>query len=195
MLIVGSDRRAISRRRALLCSRLEKEAPLSDLGRVRSSTLLDAAWRIVFRLGFPLARIWWRLRHREHRGALVAIYVGQELLLLRSSYRTEWNFPGGSVRRGETPEMAARRELVEEIGLEVSLLSPAGDAQGIWDGRRDHVHFFELRLDRLPALQLDNREIIAAQLAPPGALRGMPLTGPVAAYVARTLLRSRQIES
>jgi 8-oxo-dGTP diphosphatase len=41
---------------------------------------------------------------------------------------------------------------------------PRGVASGIWDGRRDHVHFFELRLDRLPELQLDNREIIAARL-------------------------------
>jgi 8-oxo-dGTP diphosphatase len=168
---------------------------LSDRGRVRHSTLLDAAWRILFRLGFPVARVWWRLRRHEHRGALVAVYVGQELLLLRSSYRSEWNFPGGTVRRGETPEMAARRELVEEIGLEASSLSAAGDAQGIWDGRRDHVHFFELRLDRLPALLLDNREIIAAQPVPPAALRGMALTGPVAAYVARTLPRSQQIQS
>ncbi len=125
----------------------------------------------------------------------MAVYVGQELLLLRSSYRSEWNFPGGTMRRGETPEMAARRELGEEIGLEASSLSPAGDAQGIWDGRRDHVHFFELRLDRLPALQLDNREIIAVQLAPPSALRAITLTGPVAVYVARTLPRAQQIQS
>ena len=31
--------------------------------------------------------------------------------------RRIWNFPGGSVRHGETPEVAARRELAEEIGL------------------------------------------------------------------------------
>jgi hypothetical protein len=65
-------------------------------------------------------------------------------------------------------------------------LFPAGDACGIWDGRRDHVHFFELRLDRLPELQLDNREIISARLILPGELRGMALTRPVAAYLDRT---------
>jgi 8-oxo-dGTP diphosphatase len=73
---------------------------MSDLGQARCSTLLDAAWRTAYRVGFPLARIWWRLRHQQHEGALVAV-VGQALLLVRSSYRIEWNFPGGSgtVRR------------------------------------------------------------------------------------------------
>ena len=42
-----------------------------------------------------------------------------------------------------------------------------GDARGLWDGRKDKVHFFELRLDRLPELQLDNREIIGARLIGP----------------------------
>ena len=93
--------------------------------------------------------------------------------------------PGGGVRRGEAPEAAARRELAEEIGLEADELVPAGAARGIWDGRKDRVHFFELRLDRLAELQLDNREIIAALLLLPDELHGMSLTGPVAAYLSR----------
>ena len=146
---------------------------------------LDAAWRFAFRLGFPVARVWWRLRRARHEGALVAVYVDRALLLVRSSYRVEWNFPGGSIKRGETPDAAARRELAEEIGLAATRLLPAGDACGIWDGRRDRVHFFELRLDRLPKLQLDNREIIGARLASPEELRDIAVTGPVAAYLER----------
>jgi 8-oxo-dGTP diphosphatase len=146
---------------------------------------LDAAWRLVFRLGFPFARVWWRLRGARGEGALVAVYVERALLLVRSSYHAEWNFPGGGVKRGETPEAAARRELAEEIGLVVPLLLPAGEATGMWDGWRDRVHFFELRLDRLPKLQLDNREIIGTRLASPEELRGLKVTGPVAAYLER----------
>ena len=127
---------------------------MSDLGRDKLPTLVDIAWQILFRLGFPVARIWWRLQRRRHVGALVAIHVGHSLLLLRSSYRSAWNFPGGSVRQGETPEVSVRRELAEEIGLVANApLQLVGEVCGVWDGRIDRVFLFVLRLDRLPTLQ------------------------------------------
>jgi 8-oxo-dGTP diphosphatase len=154
-----------------------------DLGQDRP-TLVDIAWQIVFRLGFPVARVWWRLRRVQHEGALAAIHVGQSLLLLRSSYRSAWNFPGGSVRQGETPEGSVRRELAEEIGLVVDApLQLVGEVRGVWDGRLDRVFLFALRLDRLPTLKLDNREIIGARLVPIDDLHRVRITGPVRAYV------------
>jgi 8-oxo-dGTP diphosphatase len=78
-----------------------------------------------------------------------------------------------------------RRELAEEIGLRASVLLPAGFTCSTWDGRRDRVHFFELRLVELPQLQLDNREVIGARLMSPAELQSMVLTGPAAAYLCK----------
>jgi 8-oxo-dGTP pyrophosphatase MutT (NUDIX family) len=160
---------------------------MPSLKRMRPATLVDSVWRVALRIGFRLARAWWHLRRPRHEGALVAIYVGRALLLVKSSYRAEWNFPGGSVRPDETPDAAAQREMTEEIGLSSHPLVPAGSVCGNWDGRRDRVHFFELHLDCIPELRLDNREIVAAHLASPEELHGFALTAPVAAYLRNDL--------
>lgn len=44
------------------------------------------------------------------------------VLLVQLSYRNRWGVPGGLLKRGEDPASAARREVLEEVGLEVELL-------------------------------------------------------------------------
>ncbi len=45
------------------------------------------------------------------------------VLLVRQSYRGDgWGFPGGLLRRREEPADAARRELQEELNIEVDLV-------------------------------------------------------------------------
>jgi len=44
-----------------------------------------------------------------------------QLLLVRQSYRRRWGVPGGLLKRGEDPAAAARREVLEEVGVDVVL--------------------------------------------------------------------------
>lgn len=39
------------------------------------------------------------------------------LLVLKPSYKSTWDMPGGVVERDESPRLAAQREVLEEIGL------------------------------------------------------------------------------
>ena len=44
------------------------------------------------------------------------------VLLVRHSYRRRWGVPGGLMKRREHPEVGLRREVLEEVGVEVDLL-------------------------------------------------------------------------
>jgi 8-oxo-dGTP pyrophosphatase MutT (NUDIX family) len=58
------------------------------------------------------------------------------LLLAKLSYRNSWGVPGGLLKRGETPEDAARREVLEEVGMAVELL---GDPSVVVDEEAQRV--------------------------------------------------------
>jgi 8-oxo-dGTP diphosphatase len=133
---------------------------------------VDRGFRAAYWLGFRVLRGWWFLRRPDHRGALVAVWVRDRVLMLRVSYRRDMCLPGGGIERGETPEQAALRELREEVGL---ILTPndlrvAWRQQSLWDYRQDHVTIFEAELDELPALLPDGREVVEARLISPLAV-------------------------
>ncbi len=44
------------------------------------------------------------------------------VLLIRQTYRNHWGVPGGLLKRRESPADAARREVREEVGLDIELL-------------------------------------------------------------------------
>lgn len=47
------------------------------------------------------------------------------VLLIRHLYRKRWGVPGGLLQRGESPADAARREVREEVGIDVTLMGEA----------------------------------------------------------------------
>jgi ADP-ribose pyrophosphatase YjhB (NUDIX family) len=83
--------------------------------------LLGAVWRVA-----PLGARRLTMRLIEPRFAVTAGAVvldeQERVLLLNHVFRagSGWGIPGGFIEKGEQPDAAIRRELLEEIGLELA---------------------------------------------------------------------------
>jgi 8-oxo-dGTP pyrophosphatase MutT (NUDIX family) len=102
------------------------------------------------------------LRPAHAVAAVIVLDDGRYLMQLRDQkpgifYPGHWGLFGGAIDANETPEMALRRELREEIGLVIDVARPLTELSFTFGqhGRVDR-HFYEVPIgsDVLPRLHL-----------------------------------------
>ena len=146
----------------------------------------DALWRSFLRVAYWIMRVWWALSRPSARGAFVATWRGDCLLLIRNSYRGGESVPCGRIHRRESPRAGAARELREEVGLVAPLdeLVPAGVHAVEFEDKHDQAHFFEWQAPADAEPQVDRREVIHAEWVPEALLATRPLLPHTRAYLA-----------
>ena len=82
---------------------------------------------------------------------VLSVYQGR-LLLSRHRARDTWETQGGHVEAGETPLMAARRELFEESGAAQADITPLFDYCAADDTSQANGQVFRADIRRLEAL-------------------------------------------
>ncbi len=122
----------------------------------------------------PLAHVvrhyWRRLRKAPIAGVSVIITnLSGDVLLLKHSYGPDvWGLPGGGLSKGEDPLEAARREVREELGVELARIEPIGTLEEVLSGSPHTAHLFAATCDRQP--QPDGREVVVARFFPSHSL-------------------------
>jgi 8-oxo-dGTP diphosphatase len=150
-------------------------------------SMLDATIRLGYRWAHRVLRVWWYVRRPRTHGSAVALWHQDVILLVRTSYRGCYCLPGGFVRRGEPSEQAARRELREELGIDL----PAGALRHAWHGtihfesKADAIDIWEAVLDQPPAVRVTGREIVWAGWMDPRVALGRRLLPHMIDYLAR----------
>jgi 8-oxo-dGTP diphosphatase len=125
---------------------------------------LDAVIRLIYRLGFHVVVRLRRLGFPRKPGVAVVIWHAGQVLAVQHSYIRGLGIPGGAIDAGETPQLAAVREMKEELGFELDIkdLTPCGNLR--------NTEVFRTVLATMPEIHVDNREIIEAFFMDPNEL-------------------------
>jgi ADP-ribose pyrophosphatase YjhB (NUDIX family) len=125
------------------------------------SRAVNCAYRLVLRVAYPILDHLERTFGIRSNVAMVAVWHGDRLLMVRHSYRHGDALPGGMVGAGESPAEAAARELHEEVGVCVrpdELIFVRS-----WRQLRTHTWLFEYRPSAAPRITPDQREVVSAR--------------------------------
>ena len=93
---------------------------------------------------------------------------GAQALFVRHTYgrRSEWELPGGTLGRREAPEAAVRREMREELGVELRDLREVVRVEVAGMHKRTLLHCFEAAVAGGSPVRLAEAEIAEARWAP-----------------------------
>ncbi len=139
--------------------------------------------KIILTLGYTVFKIirspikwYWKKFNIKTQGVRVMIICKDSLILVRHWYNPLWVMPGGGIKKHETPEQAAIREIKEELGIDMPQLDyRLGVYSNNKEGKNDTVYCFVVNLETKPLIKkrrinLEISDIIYSPLSdtPPG---------------------------
>jgi ADP-ribose pyrophosphatase YjhB (NUDIX family) len=75
---------------------------------------------MFFKLNFFLKRMYWFIFRPKTAGVKCILKNEDKILMIRKTFGSDkWVFPGGAIKKDEQPVDAVRREIVEDLGIDI----------------------------------------------------------------------------
>ena len=110
------------------------------------------------------AKAYWFIFRPKTFGVKVVVHNNGEILMIKNSYGrwNKWMFPGGGINKNEDSEEAAKREVLEEVGVRLTDVRKIGGYTSDREYKKDTVSVF-LGESSDKDFKIDKKEIAEAQ--------------------------------
>jgi 8-oxo-dGTP pyrophosphatase MutT (NUDIX family) len=116
----------------------------------------------AYKLAYALLRVYWFIFRPQIYGVKCLIEFEGRILMIRNSYGDmRWTFPGGGFKRRESPEMAAMREVREEVGISLTSVRLLGEYTSTDGYKHDTVKCYAAEVTT-PGFEIERNEIYEA---------------------------------
>jgi 8-oxo-dGTP pyrophosphatase MutT (NUDIX family) len=120
----------------------------------------------AYKLAYAGLRVYWFVFRPQIYGVRCLIEFEGKILMIRQTYGDmRWTFPGGGFKRNESPEMAAAREVKEEVGISLPALRFIGEYTSTEGYKRDNVKCYA-GVVGTPHFEIERNEIYEAAWFP-----------------------------
>lgn len=119
--------------------------------------------KIFYKIIAPLTKIYWFIFRPKTYGVKCVVKCGNEVLMIKNSYGSwkSWMFPGGGIDKDESAEEAVKREVMEEVGIEIIDFQKIGEYTSAKEYKRDTVTVFMAKVNS-KEFKIDHSEISQA---------------------------------
>ncbi len=127
--------------------------------------------RIFIKWLYPFAKLYWFIFRPETFGVRGVVECDGKIIMIRNTYGNSkiWMFPGGGIKKGESPEKAFAREIKEETGLDIKDIKKIGTYASTIEYKRDNVEVFAGKSEE-SNLKIEPLEILEAEWFEPNNL-------------------------
>ena len=117
------------------------------------------------KVGYIITRPGFYVLIRFTRRAYVVLRVKDEIIVTKDwlDMHKIWRLPGGGVKRSETPKIGAKRELKEEVGINIDINGLKLVKKGVHPSFKYHFWVYELVLDKKPNISINRYELADAR--------------------------------